>query len=1137
MAFAHRARISVETLEPRETPSATTETFDFTTPPALPNGWATWSSDGTAAVGTAAGLGVGGSGALVTSGTSRTAARAWTPDTVGGDTGAAATLKLDSLVPAYVFARGSNLNSATPTYLAAVVTRGVKVDLQEVADGQTRSLGGVASPKTAYFSGGWVRVTIVPSGSTVAVQVVRQDTGQFLNANGTWQAAATNAITGTTTLPVADGQAGVGRGAQFAGTAAADDFALIAPAAPPPPPSGAVHEAFDSTAVGTTPAGWKGWSNDGGSAFKVSAARAFTPLGGFNSAGTSTSSARAWSGTAMPADVDASAAVYLDGLIPAQLFVRGTNLDTAKPSYYALSVARGLNAQIVKVVDGVPTTLASINSKVYFSSQFSSQWVRLRLTANGDDLQAVVYRADTQQWLSPDGTWSDQPDAALSVRDGSLTGGGNAGVARPALYSGSVNFDDFDAQPAADAAGPAVTVTRSGTGAAVGEVAFRAATSVPVTRVEFRLAGQLRDVEASAPAEWVFDSTTVPNGSYTLTVRAFTAAGDIGSQDFPFTVNNPNADPLPKPNIPSRYSHIRVAQLAYTGNPMGTTEKNLLRTSVDLVIPNPAYLGTINAVSPNTPQLIYSNVSNLYQGLLTDWLAFADKTGASREQAFYHVTKATPFTGSSPSSQPVTWFWGGYQSNGGAVQNVTSALKNGASTNLGLGAAGTWTAIGYTDRFREMNVTVKTPAASGWSGVWEYAAGVDAAGNPTGWAALPLLADGTFGFRQNGAITFDPPADWRAASVGGSDRLFYVRLRATAGEAAQAPVLKTVFGRDYVRANGGTSGMIPAFDYAADKNGDGYLNDAEYAGRAAGKDARFVYESRLFYPYYGQMRFVTDPSPSAVRKWAADYHARLLDANPLADGIFMDNANGNLPFQGVSVLEPTTTFSADSGALIAAVSRKIAPRWVLANTSGGVASADPIASGSAGVFEEYVLRPLSANWSEVGDVANLVARRLATPGSPYVVLDSYPEGGSMTDPRTQLGALAYYYLVADPERTMLMFFGGAAPASTWLQHWTQAAAVNVGKPSAAMGLFASGTDPANAALTYKVFSRAYENALVLYKPLSYAQGKPEGGTGNNTATVHPLNGRYRAVNADGSLGAVVTSVTLRNGEGAVLIKA
>ena len=70
-----------------------------------------------------------------------------------------------------------------------------------------------------------------------------------------------------------------------------------------------------------------------------------------------------------------------------------------------------------------------------------------------------------------------------------------------------------------------------------------------------------------------------------------------------------------------------------------------------------------------------------------------------------------------------------------------------------------------------------------------------------------------------------------------------------------------------------------------------------------------------------------------------------------------------------------------------------------------------------------------------------------------------------------------------------------------------------------------------------MFSRSYEHALVLFKPLSYAQGKGEGTLNDQTATTHQLGGNYRRVNADGSLGAVIASIALRNGEGAVLIKA
>ena len=175
----------------------------------------------------------------------------------------------------------------------------------------------------------------------------------------------------------------------------------------------------------------------------------------------------------------------------------------------------------------------------------------------------------------------------------------------------------------------------------------------------------LRSVSASSPATWTLDTTTLTNGTYTLTVRAFDAAGNMGSTDYTFTTNNTGLEPIPVPSIPRHYSHIRIAELAYNGNPMGSFEQNLLRNSVDLVVPNTSYLSTIDAISPNTPQLIYSNVSNLYQGLLTDWLRYADAHGVSRELAFYHVTRATPFSGTSPSSQPVTWFWGVYQSAAG----------------------------------------------------------------------------------------------------------------------------------------------------------------------------------------------------------------------------------------------------------------------------------------------------------------------------------------------------------------------------------------------------------------------------------------------------------------------------------------
>src|SRR4029453_13982269 len=118
-----------------------------------------------------------------------------------------------------------------------------------------------------------------------------------------------------------------------------------------------------------------------------------------------------------------------------------------------------------------------------------------------------------------------------------------------------------------------------------------------------------------------------------------------------------------------------------------------------------------------------------------------------------------------------------------------------------------------------------------------------------------------------------------------------------------------------------------------------------------------------------------------------------------------------------------------------------------------------------------------------------------------------------------------------------VFFGGYTPASTWSQHGAPAAAVDVGAPTGAMRVFATGFDPLSPMLTYKVFARDYENALVLYKPLSYQSGIGEGTRKEQTATTHQLGGNYRRVNADGTVGPVISSLRLRNGEGAVLIRA
>jgi hypothetical protein len=583
------------------------------------------------------------------------------------------------------------------------------------------------------------------------------------------------------------------------------------------------------------------------------------------------------------------------------------------------------------------------------------------------------------------------------------------------------------------------------------------------------------------------------------------------------------------------YAHIRVAMLAYTGTPIGEFEKKLLRESVDLVIPAVGLLDKIDPLAPTTPQMIYTNVSNIYLDLLTDWLDYADRRGFDREGAFYHVNQATAFTGDSGSSKPVNWFWSVRKGSDAAGWTDFTQVSRSSNPSVTFAPAGQAVVIGYPEKFREINVNLARAGGTGWSAALEYATARDSQGRPTGWKPLRVLSDTTGGVRRSGTVTFDPPSDWRTSSVDGTAPLYYVRYRTTG--VGTAPVANWVRGRDYVGANGTSKGTIPAFDARADRNHDGYLSDTEYRYRAAGSSARFAYESRLFYPAYGQMRFATNPANGGFRNWAVDYARRFLARYPQADGLFLDNSFSRLQVDARRLRESLDKYADDYASLLRSIDSGVGTKWVLANTAGSGASADPLARYGVSYVEEFALRPLAHTWQQFQDLADQTANRFRLMGpTGYAVLDTYPAGGSPTDPRTQLAALAYYYMLADPERTFVMFNGGFEPSTAWARHWTEAVKFDVGKPRGTWSVFAQGKDPERTYLDYKVIRREYDRALVLYKPLSYAGGRT-GTTGDRTATTHVLPGRYRELRADGTLGPVVTTVRLRNGEGAILIRA
>ena len=200
-------------------------------------------------------------------------------------------------------------------------------------------------------------------------------------------------------------------------------------------------EPFQSATASGLPGGWSRWNTDPTApAFQIDAAGAgLGDQGRLLSSGSSVSSGRAWLNTNYSSDLEVSAAVYLGTTVPVQLLVRGANLNTATPTYYAASIIRGTEIQLLEVNRGVTSVLGTVKSTEYISGK----WVTLKIRAEGDTLRVYVNRGDTNQYLGADGKWSRTPVAAIEKIDATIRTGGQVGFARPAKFSGDVPIDSL----------------------------------------------------------------------------------------------------------------------------------------------------------------------------------------------------------------------------------------------------------------------------------------------------------------------------------------------------------------------------------------------------------------------------------------------------------------------------------------------------------------------------------------------------------------------------------------------------------------------------------------------------------------------------------------------------------------------
>ena len=294
---------------------------------------------------------------------------------------------------------------------------------------------------------------------------------------------------------------------------------------------------------------------------------------------------------------------------------------------------------------------------------------------------------------------------------------------------------------------------------------------------------------------------------------------------------------------------------------------------------------------------------------------------------------------------------------------------------------------------------------------------------------------------------------------------------------------------------------------------------------------------------WGSKRWAVNPYDAGAIAYSVD---RLQRVTAGEAGVFLDEtatgswANNLRPTQEV----PTTAaYSTGFVSLVAAVRRGLGAKRVMLNLAEYMTDADYAAATAAGavhleMFNNFKHSGMIQRWAWVG--------RLTTGGvfvdfvSAYGTQDmaamatSYPKGNSSTNvQRAKLWELASYYLAvpATPALFALQLENQwNKPYSTL---WTKSQEANIGHPLATRAQASHGTDPAGN--SYIVYNRDFDRALVVLR-LQQGWGTQSYGDASAITIALPAGERWLPLNADGTVGAAITSIRLRNSEAAILLK-
>ena len=282
---------------------------------------------------------------------------------------------------------------------------------------------------------------------------------------------------------------------------------------------------------------------------------------------------------------------------------------------------------------------------------------------------------------------------------------------------------------------------------------------------------------------------------------------------------------------------------------------------------------------------------------------------------------------------------GGSYANGDAGNTVTFGP-----------AAGDYVMLGFLEKFDDINIVLNTTATGSFTYTVEYPTAVNSDGTPSAWTAFPSITDGTSNATASGKIHFDASlaTGWIPcySKAGGGGLLvnafspngakgYYVRIKTlTAG--TRTPIATTIKCCDYTnQANNWTwttpkwnNNKLPGDVTGFDLDGDGYLNDTEYAAASspnnggAANPVRWRYH-RALPSMYGTNNLFTNFGDINVQAWESEAGLATITAQPQYDGLFLDDSGES---DVTHVIEDGTQAGASYGAVLKYIWRVYASR-------------------------------------------------------------------------------------------------------------------------------------------------------------------------------------------------------------------